>query len=97
MPLFLIDPNQEDLEGSGGSPLLGYIPQVHSYKQVLYVYSQWSTVGDAPDIKAAKTRASQGKISILKQRKHGLPLLFFPATNINMPMHLWCFNGRDYQ
>lgn len=97
MPLFLVDSNQEDLQGSGGSPLLGYIPQTHSYKQVLYVYSQWSTVGNAPDIKAARSRASEGRISILKQRQRGLPLLFFPAADIHMPMHLWRFDGKEYR
>ena len=97
LPLFLVDPNQEDLQGAGGSPLLGYVPQDHSYKQVLYVYSQWSIVGNAPDIKAARRRARKGEISILKQRQRGLPWLFFPAADIHMPMHLWRFDGEGYR
>lgn len=97
VPLFLVDPNQENLEGSGGLSLIGYIPQGCCYKQVLYVYSQRSSIVYAANVKAGRKIAENGGVAIFRQQEHGVPLLFFPAAGLHMPMHLWRFNGKEYR
>ncbi len=96
-PLFLVDPNQDDLTGSAGSPLLGYIPQGSSYREVLDVSGYWSSVADAPDVKAARREAARGSVVVLKQQSHGLPVLFFPASSRRIPIRPWRFNGKEYE
>lgn len=96
VPLLLVDPQQESLSGSGGSPLFGYIPVGQTYRQVLREQSRWSSVTEAASLGEAKRQAAQGKVSVLRQKRDGLPALFFPEAGLHLPMHAEHFNGKEY-
>lgn len=96
VPLFLIDPQQEGLSGSGGSLLVGCIPVGHSYRQVLAENSRWSSVGRAANVRNARKQAARGNVSVLRQKRHGLPMLFLPEAGLRLPMHADYFNGKEY-
>ena len=96
VPLFLVDPQQEDLSGSGGSLLVGFVPVGRAYRQVMAETSRWSAVVFAADLTDAKRQAARGNVSVLRQRTHGLPVLFFPEAGLHLPMHPERFDGKWY-
>lgn len=94
VPLFLVDPNTDNLTGSAGSLLVGYIPRGRSYRDVLGVYSDWASVANAPSVSLARREAARGKIALLPQ-PHALPLVFFPS-HPHDSTRPWRFNGKEY-